>query len=347
MRNNTFEDYKKAIQAKYEVEKEGVYFNFLSPPSQANLRNLCWEIFNSNTNSDDLKTFHSFFDFEFDLEKRNHFKEQTDRFRPIGSFLKGEKVPSNRFAVELAAILVDFQPRPYKKYKERGIIGLEHPVKNPNIPEVFLMKPLEEIPKNKSGEEENYKEEPEQDNGSPSDKLMAIATFGAIDVKIEDKEEVKQDVKGVVIINGLSLKSRLFDKLFKRSKSTMLAVTLIFCLIAAVIYLAFIKKDCMQWTGDHYEIVDCTSEISRDSNDIIPLDKNLLDFRKIEVCDTTTCFKKNGDPIVWYSKNNNQVEFFNKDGKNPINDKRLRRITAYIFTKYKGSCVQKKSKVAK
>lgn len=339
MRNNTFEDYKKAIQAKYEIEKEGVYFNFLSPPSQANLRNLCWEIFNSNTSKEDLKTFHSFFDFEFDLAKKNHFKEQTDRFRPIGSFLKGEKVPANRFAVELAAVLVDFQPRPYKKYKERGIIVLDELVKNPNVPETFLVKPLEEIVQINTEEESDGKEE--DGNEARGNQIMGIASFGENDVRTFEAEGRKHEIV-TVRTKSVGLKSRLFEKLFKRSESAMLAVTIIFCLIAAVIYFAFIRKECMQWTGDHYEKVDCDIKVRGGGtfSKIVAFDETEFFRQKIKVCDTTTYFKE-GQPIIWYAKDNNKVDFFNMLGIHPENKKTLRPVTDHIFNKYKEDCQPK------
>ena len=40
-----------------------------------------------------------------------------DKFKPIISFLKGEKDTENRYRVGLAAILVDFKPRPYSLYQ--------------------------------------------------------------------------------------------------------------------------------------------------------------------------------------------------------------------------------------
>ena len=120
MSNYTRDDYKKAIRAKYEIEKEGENSNYFLPTSQANLRNLCWERFKLNDRKDDLVTFNDFFEFNFDISKKNHFSTTTDKFRPIVSFLKGEKEPASFYSVELAAILVDFNPRPFNKLKKKG-----------------------------------------------------------------------------------------------------------------------------------------------------------------------------------------------------------------------------------
>lgn len=116
MVKNTLEDYKAAIQLKYEREKRGSHSSFLLNPSRAKLRKLCGEIFKNEVNADDLKSFSAFFQFDFLPNCSNKLKEQTDRFRPIETFFKGETDLTDIEAVNIAAILVDFNPRPYLKF---------------------------------------------------------------------------------------------------------------------------------------------------------------------------------------------------------------------------------------
>lgn len=117
--SNTLEEYKKAIKIKYEIEKEGEYFDYLYSPSRGKLRDLCWIIFENNPTQDDLNVFKNLLCLDFDHTKKNKFKEQKDKFRPIETFFKGETDPSNIDAINLAAIMVDFQPRPFKKFNEK------------------------------------------------------------------------------------------------------------------------------------------------------------------------------------------------------------------------------------
>ena len=322
MQKITFEDYKKAVKAKFEIEKEGVYFNFLSPPSQANLRNLCWERFKSNTNADDLSTFSSFFEFEFDPEKKNHFKEQTDRFRPIGSFLKGEKDPANRFAVELAAVLIDFKPRPFKKFREAVVTLPEKPIEDPKIPLPFsgnIDKEQEE--ENKVEEDEGEEESDNENQGKFEDGLRAgnqSSLFG-------------------------NLKNRFSENFSKKLKKTIIATIIIFALTATTICYFFFKKTCMQWSDNHYELVYCDKPLEGNLNEIILRDDNLLNFKKLMVCDTTTCFKPDGEAIVWYAKRGDKADFFNANGngRHPETKRSLRPVTEYIRGKYKGDCASK------
>jgi hypothetical protein len=117
--HHTLEEYKKAIKIKYETEKEGEYFDYLYSPSRGKLRDLCWLIFENNPTQDDLNVFRNLFCLDFDHTKKNKFKEQKDKFRPIETFFKGETDPLNIDAINLAAIIVDFQPRPFKKFDKK------------------------------------------------------------------------------------------------------------------------------------------------------------------------------------------------------------------------------------
>mgnify|MGYP003583936631 CR=1 FL=1 len=118
MNNNTLKQYKKAIRIKYEIEKEGKYFDYLYKPSRGKLRDLCWFIFENNPTQDDLNVFKNLLGLDFDHTKKNKFKEKKDKFRPIETFFKGETDLSNIDAVNMAAILVDFEPRPFKQFYE-------------------------------------------------------------------------------------------------------------------------------------------------------------------------------------------------------------------------------------
>ncbi|MFB9076604.1 hypothetical protein ACFFLS_25335 [Flavobacterium procerum] len=128
MKNNTLKKYKKAIINKYETEKEGKYFDYLYKPSRGKLRDLCWLIFENNPTQEDLNVFRNFLSLDFDHTKKNKFKEKKDKFRPIETFFKGETDLTNIDAINMAAIMVDFHPRPFKKFYENSKIEEVKPV---------------------------------------------------------------------------------------------------------------------------------------------------------------------------------------------------------------------------
>jgi hypothetical protein len=274
MENNTLEDYKIAVKEKYEIEKKGVHSSILITPSRARLRSLCLEIFKSNRDQNDLSVFSFFFRFDFSPSCSAKLKGQTDKFRPIETFFKGETNLVDVEAINLAAILVDFQPRPFLKFSKSDW------TKN-------------------SGKKE----------------------FAGLDKKNEEfytSIQIKHSLKNT-FLEKISIKT----------------VLIILTALSLVFYIKFQKKQCMQWADDHYEIVDCDlyANDPEKINSVKPLDRSIIDLKKIHVCDTTTFFK-NGEAIIWYAKTENGIDFFNTHGRHPENDNALKPVTQYILNKY-------------
>lgn len=289
MYNYTIEDYKKAVKAKYEIERQKVNFAYLENPAQGKLRDLCWEKFIEGVSQDDLNVFNDFFGFPFDAAKKNSFKEQKDKFRPIVSFFKGRTDPANIEAIDLAAILVDFQNRPFNKYRTKG------------RSEEMVLGDLKEVMP------DNY---------------------------IRDTEKPK-DFKELADYNIKSFTGNTKPER-KPNKLNYIGAAVVVCLIGLIIYLTLPEKQCMQWSNDHYEMVDCDLKIEGlgMANKIELLDKSLVNLKKINVCDTTTCFDKNGQAIIWYAKTANGIDFFNGHGRHPETSGSLRPVTRYILNKY-------------
>lgn len=291
------ETYKKAVRLKYELEKKGDYSSFLITPSRARLRDLCKELFKDNSNVDDLKSFRLFFGFECNLEGLNKLRGETDKFRPIENFLKGETDIAAIEGINIAAVLVDYKPRPFKKYvKQQSDLNTNDDVLT---------------------EEEGSKKE-------------EIGVFVAVDPINEEKSPEKEK------------KRRGFFFWLERNKLATL-----FLIIAALLggfslsRYVFAEKQCMQWQNDRYVVVDCLDKTSNPlAIEIRPVKEELLNFSRVEVCDSTTFFKKNGDPLVWYCKVNGKPEFFNSlgDGYHPETRSTLRPVSNHIIEKYVGRC---------
>ncbi|KIA92710.1 hypothetical protein OA93_22820 [Flavobacterium sp. KMS] len=161
----TFEEYKNAIKAKYQTykleEPTGILLN-LSP---AQLRNLCLITFDKSLSVNDEKTFRVFLNTKEGEDLRRAIERfEIAKFRPIISFLTGEKESDNSARIELAAILVDFEKRPYNRFlreelvtntPKSGLSEISAPIKKENeSPFVnndvqinsFVGKPNEPIP---------------------------------------------------------------------------------------------------------------------------------------------------------------------------------------------------------
>lgn len=109
-------------------------------------------------------------------------------------------------------------------------------------------------------------------------------------------------------------------------------------LIMGVAYWKGVPPDgCMYWTGTEYKAVDCDAQIP--NTQILALNQQKIDhFKKITLPDTMTFNSLNK---VWYSKINNEVEFFTTKGKHPLKtDRTLKPITTHILGKYGNNRIQ-------
>lgn len=305
----TFEDYRNAIKAKYEEEIEGEYANNLISPTTANLRNLCIKRFMSNNNKDDLNTFESFFEFPFDKDKKNLFgDDEMNKLEAVKRFLLGRTERPAEDTIQLAAILVDLQPRPFSEFRKQ--IDEED------------SKLIEDLRNNKSSREVSSEE--------MSDSIEIDSSNDPEPTADDQESEASQipDSEPTEIHNE--------DDKPKSKKMRYAAIIAILMGLGLIIYLALPKKECMQWSNDHYEMVDCDLKVN--SLGIMPpvelLDESLINLKKVQVCDTTSCFDKNGDAIIWYAKSENGVDFFNGHGRHPENNRPLKPVTKYIISKY-------------
>ncbi|WP_294276554.1 hypothetical protein [uncultured Chryseobacterium sp.] len=92
-------------------------------------------------------------------------------------------------------------------------------------------------------------------------------------------------------------------------------------------------KNLMYWDGNEYKL---TSEGDKNPNrQLLPVDTvRLKYFKKITRPDTLTIDNALGN--TYYSKKDNEVEFFTMGGINPNNGKGLKQATEYMLTRYAG-----------
>ncbi|WP_264524861.1 hypothetical protein [Flavobacterium sp. N502536] len=334
MPTDPFEEYKKAVKKKYEIEKNSGHSFYLSNPTRGRLRNLCWELFlQQNRNQDDLTVFSSLLGLAFDVNKKNNFDRQIDKFRPIDNFFKGESDPANMDVVNMAAILVDFKARPFNKFRIQELFEDEvQPEEEGPIDEGEKIEVLNtEKEQNKhSGILDNFLVRKEREKGSGREVISGV-------------EEIKPAVNSFVNVSVEKIPDSNPNpnpgsrpKFPTKMHFTIMGIIGLLCLISVSTYYAFQDKECMQWSGDHYEMVDCDLKIEDPVKyaDIEILDPTLIHLKKIKVCDTTTYFDKNGVAIVWYARKANGIDFFDAHGRHPENNSPLRPVTHYILNKY-------------
>ncbi|WP_286970028.1 hypothetical protein [Flavobacterium sp. UBA4854] len=323
----TFEDYKKAIKAKYEEEKNGEYSNNLNSPTSANLRNLCVKRFDANSNKDDLIAFKSFFDFPFDKDKKNQFGEdELNKLEAVKRFLLGKTENPAEDTIQLAAILVDLRPRPFNEYRKQ----LDEDEKR-------LIEVLRDTGTSENETFSNALIDEIEIENSPSLKNDEVEKDKNEEVKQNKAEEVEQgenkrwettpigisDISTPIKIGGKDVGKSGIKKYF------VIAAFLV--VLSIIIYLSMSQKDCMQWTNNHYEKITRSEDSYCDTY----YDARYFNLKKIEVCDTTKFFDDNGRAKVWYIKIGNSVECYNQFAPYPENTQRfLKPITQRMIDKY-------------
>lgn len=94
---------------------------------------------------------------------------------------------------------------------------------------------------------------------------------------------------------------------------------------------------CMYWDGDEYKLTSCNDKNPK--HQLLPVDTvKLKYFKKITKPDTLNVDNSLGN--IYYSKYNNEVEFFTMDGVNPNTGKSLKDATEHMLTKYAGNYVE-------
>lgn len=119
MKKNTFKDYKAAVQLFYETAKKSDVSGILFNPSPAQMRTLCLIICDKPMSKKEEEIFRLFFETQEQASLKKSIENcNIDKFRPIISFLRGERDTENAIRVEVSAIIIDFKPRPYAVFSK-------------------------------------------------------------------------------------------------------------------------------------------------------------------------------------------------------------------------------------
>lgn len=115
MKKNTLEDYKKAVKSKYENDIQNGEVIIQTTP--AAMRDLCLSKWNAGMSVNDERIFRTFFDLNEKEDLRKGLVNcNIALFKPIRSFLEGKQNTDNLKRIDLAAVLVDFESRPFAKF---------------------------------------------------------------------------------------------------------------------------------------------------------------------------------------------------------------------------------------
>lgn len=285
----------------------------LKQPTPASIRKECLTVYKERPDKKDEPVLRSFFG---PAASNNSFLSAienfpTDGFRAFVNYLKGKAVKTDDKNVELLAWLIDFPHRPYRYGMDIMLSEKENAILNG----------VDHIDENVSQEIEEANDDDEAIFDQPHENAVENHTLHTVHKQIPVDSinpvgEIKSG-KNVLII----------DK-----KWLIIGVALFVSILSVGIYWLYDKSaNCMYWTGDHYEKIDCDEDIN---DKVVFNEDRWKNFRKITDLSTIT---EKSIGVVHYFGNKNR-EFFTSGGKHPIETTRyLRVMTRYIWEKEFGS----------
>lgn len=153
---NTFDHYILAVRSKYEVEKNKIYSDFLLKPSPAQMRELCLLIHDKGLSNKDKEVFEIFFRPKPDNTLRKAIENiDVEKLKKICNFLNGKSLSTSQNSLNLIAILVDFELRPFSFFLNCNLNDKNFEIKdlvksNDTIKPIFQETEPQKIESNKS-----------------------------------------------------------------------------------------------------------------------------------------------------------------------------------------------------
>lgn len=325
-----FPDYEKLVLEYYHWKKtQNELSSQLIHPTTANIKGECVRLCKGEIQKKDEKVIR---DFCQELENGRTCLHvinncDVDKFRPLLKILKKGSGRTNPKNIELLAWLIDFPLRPF-------VLGKVYPPITEIIAGEQKPRPVTDMAVSiecTSSLEEGIKEE----NRNPENHIEGDITETAIDLRpgSEGSKAVETDHK--------------LQMEFTRKKGRLRNVAMVGVLLTITGTAGLwwrnatpqVNGGCMYWAKDHFQPIPCSQSIPNAL--IVALDTvRVKNFRKITRPDTITNRAKGN---VWYSKINNEIEFFTADGGHPVViGRRLKPVSDYIINKYAHSAMSLK-----
>lgn len=339
---STFNLFQEKVISLYKEKKSHDKLHpKLANPSPRNLREYTLIRLSEGLSKEDKQALRDFFDSTSkynDLESSIQ-KFELDRLKSVINFMKGKTVKPDESIVKLLAVWIDFEPRPFRMSEWMIETSIDQvPFKTVNYAtdaKEDKEKYIEDVD-NKYHEDENSHKTLEQ-----------IKAYTLDDVRRSDDEKNKiieeslSKVESNEVVENIT-KHPAWQRMFIRNRKALrIAGGSALMLAIFVVTYYCIPKQCMCWVDDHYVAVGCQNNPL--SGQAIALNQTKLEnFKKITRPDTLT---EKDENRVWYSKIDNEVEFFTYPGLHPTASHRpLKAATEHILNKYAGKNAKKSKK---
>lgn len=312
-----FPDYTKLVSNAYKEKRAN---NELSPllaqSTPANIRRECLNVYQERYHKKDEQVLRAFFG---PAEQGRQFLQsirgfETDKFKPLDNYLKGNTEKTDDKNVELLAWLIDFHHRPYV-FDKNVLLSVE---------ELSITDPST-----------NNRKKEETESAYEDDVLPKNREESGILLK---KESVEDAVKKTGTSIPLNVISKGNTEKNKSKRAAMILLILIIC--AGGIYAIWqqekgkgimkgsVNSICVYWASDHYEQVPCNEETK--GRIIIPMNpERVRSFRRITREDTISEWSVGR---LYYIKDSNTIKYYTEAGNYPEDlNRNLKVLSHYIF----------------
>lgn len=322
---NTIADYRESIRKKYNSEGKASDYGLSVNPVPTDFRRRALWLLDDNLSPADRQILDRFFEIrpgDNAYRKIEEFKPSL--YRPLQSlFTDPEKKSEDEAMLDFGALVINFTPRPYRKFRSEisGGQGIDEDVENKNIVE------------GKQSEQDGREDEVHLDSDNEEKSEVKEKDPEYIPIVVLSDEAKAQNHKQIQDID---------PSWWERNKVKVLAIAGIVILFGTVLY-GYVSRShdlqCMQWQIDHYEKVKCEAQQGI-GNPINPIDTAQFKIRRIPVSKTTTFFIK-GKAIVWYARNNG-YEFYDHPGYHPLlgKEKELKEVSTGIAESVRNGAIK-------
>ncbi|MBW3518189.1 hypothetical protein [Flavobacterium sp. NKUCC04_CG] len=159
----------------------------------------------------------------------------------------------------------------------------------------------------------------------PLGKFLGSNT-GVVENKVEDVKE------HTIVKEELRINSPLFVSTKNKKEGLVIAALLFVVFLGGLCVNGFQsdKPDCVYWSYDYYELIDCESRVVGVTtfHNILPVEQYIWRYFKEIEGSPPTVFFQNGKTIIWYGKNTGgSYEYFTNTGEHSEIGKQLKPVT--------------------
>lgn len=293
-----FEDYREQVKKRYETVKLGKDSHYLLNPTTGKLKKLSVNLFDNNLKSNDKIIFQNFFGSIDDNNFRRNIEDfENDKLRPLNNFLLRNTIPQDDLNIELLAIMVDFELRPYENYRRNGGGDIE------------------------GGDIEGGGEKPEPPNPTNEGKGTSQSIWG----------KIKKYV--LVLLSWEKLKN-LFKK--SSLKVTILFCVIAIGVLIKIHFFPYyncMKWDEDHYVAVLCDSLNSDPTIIARDEGVLLNFRRVYPTQK----DRSKLLDKNNKGLIWYARiDGNIYEFFTTKGtgEHPVTKDEIKRVTPYIIREH-------------